>query len=118
MTINLLIEYKQQPIGFVICFRENLKYESLNYKYFNEVKQKFIYIDRVVIKSDYRRMGLGTRVYKYIDEVAANDLGKRNRRSGRYCRWVSQRQAREVEGKAETRSRKDRGTDHKGTARR
>ena len=72
-SINLLIEYKQQPIGFVICFRENLKYESLNYKYFNEIKKKFIYIDRVVIKSDYRRMGLGTRVYKYIDEVAAKE---------------------------------------------
>ena len=72
-SINLLIEYKQQPIGFVICFRENLKYESLNYKYFNEIKKKFIYIDRVVIKSEYRRMGLGTRVYKYIDEVAAKE---------------------------------------------
>jgi predicted GNAT superfamily acetyltransferase len=72
-SLNLLIKFKQQPIGFVICFREKIKYESLNYKYFNEVKQKFIYIDRVVIKSDYRRMGLGTRVYKYIDEVAANE---------------------------------------------
>jgi predicted GNAT superfamily acetyltransferase len=73
-SLNLLIEFKQQPIGFVICFREKIKYESLNYKYFNEIKQKFIYIDRVVIKSDYRRMGLGTRIYKYIDKVAAKEL--------------------------------------------
>ena len=72
-SLNLLIKFKQQPIGFVICFRENLKYESLNYKYFDEIKQKFIYIDRVVIKSDHRRMGFGTRVYKYIDEVAAKE---------------------------------------------
>ena len=71
--VNLLIEYKKQPIGFVICFRENLEYESLNYKFFNETKQKFLYIDRVVIQSDYRRMGLGTRVYKYIDGVAAKE---------------------------------------------
>ena len=72
-SINLLIEYKKQSIGFVICFRENLEYESLNYKFFNEIKQKFLYIDRVVIQSDYRRMGFGTRVYKYIDEVAAKE---------------------------------------------
>ena len=72
-SINLLIEYKKQPVGFVICFRENLEYESLNYKFFNETKQKFLYIDRVVIQSDYRRMGFGTRVYKYIDEVAAKE---------------------------------------------
>ena len=71
--VNLLIEYKKQPIGFVICFRENLEYESLNYKFFNDTKQKFLYIDRVVIQSDYRRMGFGTRVYKYIDEVAAKE---------------------------------------------
>ena len=72
-SINLLIEHSKQPIGFVICFRENLEYESLNYKFFNEIKQKFLYIDRVVIKSDYRRMGFGTRVYRYIDEIAAKE---------------------------------------------
>ena len=29
--------------------------------------------DRVVIQSDYRRMGFGTRVYKYIDGIAAKE---------------------------------------------
>ncbi len=72
-SINLLIKYKKQVIGFVICFRENLEYESLNYKFFNESKKNFLYIDRVVIKSDYRRMGFGTRVYKYLDKVAAKE---------------------------------------------
>ena len=73
-SLNLLIKYKKQPIGFVICFRENLEYESLNYKFFNETKKNFLYIDRVVIKSQYRRMGVGTKVYKYLDEVAAKEL--------------------------------------------
>ena len=73
-SINLLIEYKKQPVGFVICFRENLEYESLNYKFFNDTKKNFLYIDRVVIKSHYRRMGLGTKVYKYLDEVAAKEF--------------------------------------------
>lgn len=73
-SINLLIEYKKQPIGFIICFRENSEYESLNYKYFDQNKEKFLYIDRVLIKSNYRRMGLGTRVYKYLDEIAAKEL--------------------------------------------
>ena len=73
-SLNLLIKYKKQSIGFVICFRENLEYESLNYKFFNETKKIFLYIDRVVIKSQYRRMGVGTKVYKYLDEVAAKEL--------------------------------------------
>lgn len=73
-SINLLIVYKNQPIGFVICFRENLEYESLNYKFFNESKKNFLYIDRVVINSSYRRMGLGTMMYKYLDGVAGKDI--------------------------------------------
>ena len=72
-TINLLIKHKNQPIGFIVCFRENSEYQSLNYKYFDQKKEKFLYIDRVVIKSHYRRMGLGTKVYNYIDEVAAKE---------------------------------------------
>ena len=73
-SINLLIEHTKQPIGFVICFRENLEYESLNYKFFDDTKKNFLYIDRVVIKSHYRRMGLGTKIYKYLDEVAAKEF--------------------------------------------
>ena len=73
-SLNLLIKYKNKIAGFIICFRENSEYESLNYKYFDQNKEKFLYIDRVLIKSNYRRMGLGTRVYKYLDEIAAKEL--------------------------------------------
>ena len=73
-SINLLIEYKKQPIGFVICFRENLEYESLNYKFFNKTKDKFLYIDRVVINSHYRRAGLGMSLYKYLDKEASKEF--------------------------------------------
>ena len=59
-STSLLAEYKDQIIGFIVCFRENSIYGSENYKFFNSKKDKFIYIDRVVIKSDYRRMGFGT----------------------------------------------------------
>ena len=72
-SLNLLVKYKNKIAGFIICFRESSEYESLNYKYFTQNKEKFLYIDRVVIKSHYRRMGLGTRVYKYLHEVAANE---------------------------------------------
>ena len=73
-SINLLIKYKKQVIGFVICFRENLEYESLNYKFFNESKKNFLYIDRVVINSSYRRMGLGTMMYNYLEYVADKEI--------------------------------------------
>ena len=71
---SLLIEYKNQVIGFMICFRENSIYDSENYKFFNDKKKKFLYIDRVVIKSGFRRIGFGTEIYKYIDEVASKNF--------------------------------------------
>lgn len=61
-------------IGFIICFRENSVYGSENYKFFNKNKKKFIYIDRVVVKDSYRRMGFGTKFYKYLDKVAYEKL--------------------------------------------
>ncbi len=73
-ALSLLVEHQAEIVGFIICFRENSEYESLNYKYFNENKQKFLYIDRIVIKSEYRRKGLGTKIYKYLDEIAQKDM--------------------------------------------
>ena len=61
-------------IGFIICFRENSVYGSENYRFFNKNKKKFIYIDRVVVKDGYRRMGFGTKFYKYLDKVASEQL--------------------------------------------
>ena len=46
-----------------------------NTNYFLSVnKKKFIYIDRVVVKDGYRRMGFGTKFYKYLDKVASEQL--------------------------------------------
>jgi predicted GNAT superfamily acetyltransferase len=73
-ALSLLVEHQAEIVGFIICFRENSEYESLNYKYFDENKQRFLYIDRVVIKSAYRRKGLGTKIYKYLDEIAQKDM--------------------------------------------
>ena len=71
-SLNLLIQFKNQPIGFVICFRENSDYQSPNYKYFDQKKKFFLYIDRVVIKSGFRRKGLGTKVYEFLKEYEIN----------------------------------------------
>ena len=73
-STSLLVELEDEIIGFVICFRENSIYGSENYKFFNSKKDKFIYIDRVVIKSGFRRMGFGTQLYRYLDELAFKDF--------------------------------------------
>lgn len=70
----LYLSKNDEVIGFIICFRENSVYKSENYKFFNDNKNKFIYIDRVVVKDGYRRMGYGTMFYKHLDKVASKQL--------------------------------------------
>ena len=70
----LYLSKNREVIGFIICFRENSVYKSENYKFFNNNKNKFIYIDRVVVKDGYRRMGYGTMFYKRLDKVASEQL--------------------------------------------
>ena len=70
----LYLSKNREVIGFIICFRENSVYKSENYKFFNNNKNKFIYIDRVVVKDGYRRMGYGTMFYKRLYKVASEQL--------------------------------------------
>ena len=55
---NFYISFENNIIGFMICFREGSEYESKNYKFFTKNKSKFLYIDRIAIKSDFRRNGI------------------------------------------------------------
>ena len=58
-------------LGFMMCFREKSKHLSLNYKYFNDRKEKFLYVDRIAIRSDNGRKGFGSLLYKELFKIAA-----------------------------------------------
>ena len=61
---------EEEVIGFVICFREGSEYHSLNYKFFSDCENKFLYIDRVVIKNGFRRKGAGTILYNHLSSIS------------------------------------------------
>ena len=67
---NFYISFKNKIIGFMICFREGSEYKSKNYKFFTQNKAKFLYIDRIAVKSDYRRNGIGRSLYALIGSIA------------------------------------------------
>lgn len=58
------------PAGFAIVLRPGAIYESLNYRWFSERYEDFVYIDRIVIAEDSRRSGLGRFFYERIDRFA------------------------------------------------
>ena len=53
-------------VGFVVCLLPRTAYGSLNYAWFNERFDAFIYVDRIAVAPSQRNQGVGSRLY---DEV-------------------------------------------------
>ncbi len=53
--------------GFVLTFAAGSAYDGENFAWFSERYPDFTYLDRVVIHEDFRRRGLGTRVYDELE---------------------------------------------------
>ena len=63
------LENQQGLAGFVLCLMPKTRYGSLNYKWFNERYDEFLYVDRVAVAEEARSGGLGSALY---DAVAAH----------------------------------------------
>ncbi len=63
-----LAENQGQSVGFVLALFEGLDYPSLNYRWFSERYETFLYVDRIVIADGQRGLGLGRLLY---DELFA-----------------------------------------------
>ncbi len=57
--------------GFVVTMGPGSTYDSENYRWFGERRDDFYYLDRIVLHEDFRRQGLGGRVYDEVEAVAA-----------------------------------------------
>ncbi len=60
--------------GFVLTFTAGAAYDGENFRWFSERFENFCYLDRVVIHEDFRRRGLGTRVYDEIESTCGRPL--------------------------------------------
>ncbi len=57
----------------LIALDKGKEYESVNYKWFSDRYDNFIYIDRVIVSEDCQGKGYGKFIYKRIFEKAKND---------------------------------------------
>ena len=73
-SYNLIAKIDDEVIGYIVCFRDNSAYGSLNYKFFSKSISKFLYIDRIAIKDIYRHQGIGKEIYQQVFNKA-NELG-------------------------------------------
>ena len=65
-SLVLVAKTNNEIIGFVVCLEAGVAYASLNYKFISKKAKKFIYIDRIAIKNQYTRSGVGKSLYEVI----------------------------------------------------
>ncbi len=66
----LAVEVDGEFAGFLLGLEPNTAYEGVNYKWFEEQYDSFLYIDRIVLSPKFHGMGVGTKVYEFIFDYA------------------------------------------------
>ena len=57
---------EEEMLGFVICLPPRTIYGSLNYAWFNERFDSFIYVDRIAVLESHRNKGVGSSLYNHV----------------------------------------------------
>lgn len=55
--------------GFLLALDETAEYGSPNFLYFREAFDRFVYVDRIVVSPDHRRLGIGAGLYRRLAEI-------------------------------------------------
>ena len=53
-------------VGFVICLPPKTRYGSLNYAWFNERYDNFLYVDRIAVSEKHRNRKIGSLLYQKV----------------------------------------------------
>jgi len=62
-------------IGYLVAFARHARYDSLNYLWFQERYEDFIYIDRIAVAAGARRHGIASGLYRDIFAFARPRAG-------------------------------------------
>ncbi|EDP61473.1 hypothetical protein BAL199_22122 [alpha proteobacterium BAL199] len=61
---------QDRPVGLMVALAPGLDYGSLNYRWFEERYDGFLYIDRIVVDPSVRSAGIGAALYRNLEQVA------------------------------------------------
>ena len=65
--IALAVEHGDDLAGFCLVLGSDSPYDSVNYRWFTERYERFMYLDRVAVDAAARGEGLGTLLYAEVD---------------------------------------------------
>lgn len=70
-TIALVAEVDEQIAGFCLVLAPGADYDSLNYLWFSERYDDFVYLDRVAFPAAFQGRGFGRAMYAEVERLAA-----------------------------------------------
>lgn len=80
--IKSLLDYSELSIGafdgvkllgFVICLPPGTEYASLNYAWFNQRYDDFLYVDRIAVSQNHRNKNVGSSLYAEVISVSVQN---------------------------------------------
>lgn len=66
--IALAVERINEVVGFCLVLGSTSVYDSVNYRWFSERYDRFLYLDRVAFDATARGQGLGTALYAEVEQ--------------------------------------------------
>jgi predicted GNAT superfamily acetyltransferase len=66
-TIALVAEIDDEIAGFCLVLAPGADYDSMNYRWFSERYDSFVYLDRVAIAPRFQRRGVGRSLYAEVE---------------------------------------------------
>ena len=57
-------------VGFVVCLPPKTEYGSLNYAWFNQRYNEFLYVDRIAVSTEFQNQQIGTQLYDFVKRSA------------------------------------------------
>lgn len=73
-ALSLGVFREEELLGFVICLSPGTSYGSLNYAWFNQRFDAFLYVDRIAVAHQQRDQGIGSMLYEQVI-ISANQQG-------------------------------------------
>ena len=72
-ALSVVIEADNEIAGFLLCLTNGQDYSSINYQWFDEQFDSFLYIDRVVVSEKFRGRGVASTFYHFVLDWASNN---------------------------------------------
>ncbi len=65
--LSLVAEHEDEIVGFCVNFAPGADYHSVNYRWFGERYDDFVYLDRIVVSPKSRSLGIGAALYAEVE---------------------------------------------------